>query len=82
MTEIIMYTTANCPYCVRAKELLAAKGLSYKEMRVDMDEELRQDMMQKSGRRTVPQIFINGQAIGGFDDLYELDRTGKLVSML
>jgi glutaredoxin 3 len=82
MTEIIMYTTARCPYCVRAKELLTARGLSYKEMRVDNDEELRQDMMQKSGRRTVPQIFINGQSIGGYDDLYELDRTGKLAAML
>lgn len=82
MTEIIMYTTANCPYCVRAKELLEQKGLTYKEVRVDLDEELRQDMMQKSGRRTVPQIFINGQPIGGFDDLYELNKTGKLAAML
>ncbi len=70
MKNILIYTTAVCPYCVRAKQLLQTKGLAYTEIRVDLDEHEREKMIELSGRRTVPQIFIDGQHIGGSDDLY------------
>ncbi|KTD66815.1 MULTISPECIES: glutaredoxin 3 [Legionella] len=82
MAEVIMYSTAYCPYCVRAKELLQQKHASFTEIRVDVQPELRDEMISKSGRRTVPQIFINGQHIGGCDDLYALDAQGKLDTLL
>lgn len=82
MTEIIIYTTGYCPYCTKAKELLEKKAVSFTEIRVDIQPELREEMMTKSGRHTVPQIFINGQAIGGCDDLYALDKQGKLDQLL
>lgn len=82
MAEIIIYSTAYCPYCVRAKELLQQKHASFTEIRVDVQPELRDEMISKSGRRTVPQIFINGQHIGGCDDLYALDAQGKLDTLL
>lgn len=82
MTEIIIYSTAYCPYCVRAKHLLDKKGLAYKEIRVDEDAQQREEMITKSGRRTVPQIFINGQHIGGCDDIYSLDQQGHLDKLL
>jgi glutaredoxin 3 len=70
MDNVIIYTSAICPYCVRAKQLLQAKGLTYTEIRVDLDEQKREEMVAKTGRQTVPQIFINNQHIGGCDDLY------------
>lgn len=73
MNEVILYTTGYCPYCIKAKELLDRKKVIYTEIRVDLQPELREEMIQKSGRRTVPQIFINGKAIGGCDDLYALE---------
>lgn len=82
MAKIIVYSTATCPYCDRAKTLLTNKGLQYQEIRVDLDSQAREEMMQKSGRRTVPQIFINDEPIGGFDDLYALDQSGKLDELL
>lgn len=82
MAKIIIYTKSNCPYCDRAKQLLTAKKASYEEIRVDLSDEKREEMMRLSGRRTVPQIFINDQAIGGFDDLVELAETGKLNDLL
>lgn len=82
MAKIIVYTTAQCPYCVRAKSLFEKKGLPHKEIRVDQDLEQRDIMMEKSGRRSVPQIFINDQHVGGFDDLYLLDQSGELDRML
>jgi glutaredoxin 3 len=82
MANIIIYTTAVCPYCVRAKQLLTAKGASYQEIRVDQDVALKEEMIAKSGRRTVPQIFINGQSIGGFDDLAALEKAGQLDILL
>ncbi|MCD6034475.1 MAG: Glutaredoxin-related protein [Rickettsiales bacterium] len=79
MAEIIIYSTQACPYCVRAKELLKSKGVTYTEIDVTNDDNLRLDMMKKAGgRRTVPQIFINGEHIGGFDDLAALDRAKQL----
>ena len=80
--DILIYTAANCPYCDRAIDLLKNKGLEYTKIAVDGNDELRQEMMTKSGRRTVPQIFIKGQSIGGYDDLYALNKEGKLDQML
>ncbi|HAT8180085.1 TPA: glutaredoxin 3 [Legionella pneumophila] len=82
MNEVILYTTGYCPYCVKAKELLDKKNVIYTEIRVDLQPELREEMIQKSGRRTVPQIFINSQAIGGCDDLYALEAQGTLNELL
>ena len=78
---IEMYTTGYCGFCVRAKALLDRKNLEYREIRVDDDPEKRKEMMERSQRRTVPQIFINDEAIGGCDELFELERSGKLDEM-
>jgi glutaredoxin 3 len=80
--EIIVYSSAVCPYCDRAKALLDRKGLAYQEIRVDLDEHKRIEMMERSGRRTVPQIFINGNSIGGCDDLYALEKQGFLDKII
>lgn len=78
-----VYTTDYCPYCTRAKMLLDKKGIPYKEIDVSHDDNARADLVKKSdGRRTVPQIFINGEGIGGCDDLYALDKAGKLDTMV
>ncbi len=83
MPDIEIYTTVVCPYCVRAKALLTRKGVAFREIDVSHDETVRQTMMERAGgRRTVPQIFINGRHIGGCDDLYALDRAGKLDPLL
>jgi glutaredoxin 3 len=82
MAEVEIYTTATCPYCDRAKQLLIRKNVSYHEIRIDNVVERRDEMVQRSGRRTVPQIFINGKSIGGSDDLYELERRGELDILL
>ncbi|HXF90412.1 MAG TPA: glutaredoxin 3 [Candidatus Nitrosotenuis sp.] len=83
MTKVVIYTTPICPYCDRAKDLLTKKGVTYQEIDVSENSLKREEMSTKSGgRRTVPQIFINDAHIGGFDDLYELDRQGKLDSLL
>jgi glutaredoxin 3 len=78
-----MYTTAVCPYCVRAKQFLKSKGVeSIEEVRVDMNPEERQKMMDLTGRRTVPQIFIGQTHVGGCDDLIALDAKGGLAPLL
>ena len=83
MATIEIYTTKVCPYCVRAKSLLDRKGASYTEIDVSEDADLRLKMTERAGgRRTVPQIFINGQSIGGSDDLHALDAEGKLDPLL
>ncbi len=82
MATIIVYSKPSCPYCVSAKELLNKKGVHFTEVRVDLDEKALQYMIEKTGRRTVPQIIINDEAIGGFDDLYALDQKGQLDSKL
>ena len=83
MQAVRMYTTAVCPYCVRAKQILKAKGVDQiEEVRVDTAPELREHMMQITGRRTVPQIFIGDTHVGGFDDLAALDGRGGLVPLL
>jgi glutaredoxin 3 len=80
--SVVIYSTRFCPFCVRAKQLFDGKKISYKEIAVDNDPELRQEMMKKSGRHTVPQIWINDKHIGGCDELYALQRSGKLDSLL
>jgi glutaredoxin 3 len=82
MTSIEIYTTSYCPYCQRAKALLDRKGVTYQEIDVERDTARREEMMVRSGRRTVPQVFINGEAIGGCDDLHTLDANGKLDAIL
>jgi glutaredoxin 3 len=82
-TPVRMYTTAYCPYCRRAEQLLKARGVAdIEEIRVDLEPALRVEMMQKTGRRTVPQIYIGEHHVGGFDDLAQLDREGGLIPML
>lgn len=83
MQHVKIYTTGTCPYCLRAKQLLAARGVQeLEEIRVDVNPQQREEMMRITGRRTVPQIFIGGQHVGGCDDLHALDERGGLVPML
>ena len=80
---IRMYSTAVCPFCIRAERLLLARGVgSIEKLRVDLDPALREEMIRETGRRTVPQIFIDGLHVGGFEELAELDREGKLMGLL
>lgn len=79
---VTLYTTRFCPYCVRAKQLLDSKGVSYTDIAVDRQPQRRAEMMERSGRHTVPQIWIGEQHIGGCDELYQLERQGRLDSML
>jgi glutaredoxin 3 len=80
--KVLMYATAACPFCQSAERLLLAKGARIEKIRVDLEPERRAEMMKKSGRRTVPQIWIGGRHIGGCDDLYALEREGKLDPLL
>jgi glutaredoxin 3 len=81
--KVVMYTTAVCPYCQRAEALLRARGVTaIEKIRVDVEPARRDEMIAKTGRRTVPQIFIGAAHVGGFDDLAALDREGKLAPLL
>lgn len=82
MADVIVYSSAHCPFCVMAKQLLDRKGVEYQEIRVDLDPSRREEMMQKSRQRTVPQIFINNKAVGGYTDLVAIDRAKQLDSLL
>lgn len=83
MAKVVMYSTAVCPYCIRAEQLLSRKGVTaIEKIRVDLQPELRVAMMERTGRRTVPQIYIDDVHVGGYDDLAELDRAGKLMPLL
>lgn len=82
MADVIVYTTRICPYCVRAKQLLDRKGVAYREIDVSDDHEARMALVTRTGQRTVPQIFINDQPVGGCDDLYALERAGRLDALL
>jgi len=83
MASVLMYCTGVCPYCTMAERLLARKGVTQIEkIRVDIDQEKMGEMMEKTGRRTVPQIYIDDFHVGGFDDLAELDQDGKLEPLL
>jgi glutaredoxin 3 len=83
MANILMYTTAVCPYCINAEKLLISKGVKeIHKIRIDQEPEKREEMMQRTGRRTVPQIYIGERHIGGFDDLRALDLAGGLDPLL
>ena len=83
MSKVVMYSTAVCPFCVRAEQLLTRKGVTQIEkVRVDLDPDRREEMMRKTGRRTVPQIYIGATHVGGCDELYDLERQGKLDALL
>lgn len=83
MAKVVMYCTAVCPYCVRAEQLLQRKGVTeIEKIRVDLQPELRAAMMEQTGRRTVPQIYIGGEHVGGYDDMAALDQAGKLDELL
>ena len=80
--EVIIYNIDFCPYCTRAKQLLESKGVKFKEINVTEEPREKRVMIEKSGRKTFPQIFIDGEHVGGFDDINALDRDGKLNKML
>jgi glutaredoxin 3 len=83
VARVLMYSTAVCPYCNMAERLLKSKGIDeIEKIRIDLDPEQRTLMMEKTGRRTVPQIYIGDTHVGGFDDLSALDREGKLDPLL
>ncbi|MEN9765528.1 MAG: glutaredoxin 3 [Pseudomonadota bacterium] len=83
MANVLMYTTAVCPYCQRAEALLRQRGVeTIEKIRIDLDPAARDQMMARTGRRTVPQIYIGEQHVGGFDDLAALDREGGLAPLL
>ncbi|UFS56331.1 glutaredoxin 3 [Comamonadaceae bacterium M7527] len=83
MAQVTMYSTGYCPFCIRAKQLLAQRGVGdLNEIRVDQDPAQRAVMMDLSGRRTVPQIFIGERHVGGCDDLFDLDQAGELLALL
>lgn len=80
--SVVMYSTAACPFCVAARQLLHSKGVRWTEVAIDQYSEKRAEMMQRSGRHTVPQIFIGDRHVGGFDDLNLLERRGELDQWL
>ena len=82
MASVIMYGTAWCPYCVRARQLLDEREVSYQDIRVEREPALRRQMMELSGRRTVPQIWIGETHVGGYTDLLDLDQRGRLDGLL
>lgn len=83
MNRIEVFTTASCPYCVAAKQFLGRKGWDYEEIRVDLEPARREEMLGRAaGRRTVPQIFVNGAHVGGYDDLVAADRAGRLDELV
>ena len=82
MADVQIYVTTYCPYCVRAKSLLTRKGVAFKEFDVEGDAAKRKWLLETTGQRTVPQVFIDGTSVGGCDDLHALDRSGELDRLL
>ncbi len=82
MAKVEIFTTQTCPYCHRAKALLSQKGVPFHEVDVSYDPDVRRQLLERTGRRTVPQIFINDKSVGGYDDIAALDRAGKLNALL
>jgi glutaredoxin 3 len=82
VADVVMYTTSWCPYCARARALFTAKGVPFTEIDVEQVPGARAEMQQRSGRRTVPQVFIGGQHVGGYDDTRDLDERGGLDPLL
>ena len=82
MAKIEIYSSANCAYCVAAKNLLKSRGLDYAEIRIDTDPARREEMLARAQRRTVPQIFVNDHHVGGYDDLVAAERSGELAKLI
>lgn len=82
MTQVTVYSSDYCPYCMRAKQLLSSKGVAFEEIKVDGKPQVRAEMAQKAGRTSVPQIWIGNTHVGGCDDLYALERAGKLDALI
>ncbi|MDE1168172.1 MAG: glutaredoxin 3 [Pseudomonas sp.] len=82
MSHVVVYSSDWCPYCMRAKALLEGKGVAFEEIKVDGQPQVRADMVKKAGRTSVPQIWIGDRHVGGCDDLYALERAGKLDALL
>jgi glutaredoxin 3 len=82
VSQVLIYSTAVCPYCVAAKNYLKNKGIEYAEVRIDLDFERRQEMLERARRTSVPQIFVGETHVGGYDDLVALDRRGGLQPLL
>lgn len=82
MAKVVVYSKENCPYCEMAKNLLDSRKIPFEEVRIDLDKQKLEEMLRLSNKRTVPQIFINGQSIGGYDDLAALAKSGKLDELL
>ena len=82
MTKIEVYSSANCAYCVAAKNLLKSRGLDYAEIRIDTDPARREEMLARAQRGTVPQVFVNDHHVGGYDDLVAADRSGELAKLI
>jgi glutaredoxin 3 len=82
MAKVVVYTTHYCPYCTRAKRLLAAKGVAFEEIDVSDADDLREDLVRRTGRYTVPQIFINDASVGGYEELQGLEDSGELDGLL
>lgn len=82
MPEVLVYSSAWCPYCIRAKHLLGAKGVTFREISVDGKPDVRAEMTRKAGRTSVPQIWIGNTHVGGCDDLFALERAGRLDALL
>ena len=82
MPEVVMYSTGWCPYCARARALFERKGITFREIDIETNAELRAEMLTRSGRRSVPQIFVGERHLGGFEELYDLERSGELDSIL
>lgn len=82
MSDVVVYTGRVCPYCTRAKGLLDRKGVAYREEMIDLDPDGRQKLAERTGRRTVPQIIIDGHVVGGWDELSAADRSGELDRLL
>ena len=80
--DVVIYTTATCPFCTAARALLSSKGVTWTELPIDGDAAKRAEMMERSGRRTVPQVFIGDHHVGGFDDLNALNQSGQLDGLL
>lgn len=82
MAKVVVYSAGYCGFCMRAKQLLERKGVEFTEVMVDRDPEQRAKLMEMTGRRTVPQVYIGATHVGGFDELYELERDGRLDELL
>lgn len=82
MAKVEIFTTKLCPYCYRAKALLKEKGVAYREVDVSFNPQMRRSLLERTGQRTVPQIFINEKSVGGYDDIAALDEEGKLDELL